>query len=268
MFKIITWNVNSIRARLGHLLRLLKNESPDTILLQETKCEDRDFPFTEIEEYGYNCATFGQKSYNGVAILSKGPLEDIQKGLSVWGARYLEAITYAGNKIMKIASVYVPNGGASSEEVKIKVKNSESKNFKYKMDFLDELYNMMQKEIKTCDPFIIGGDINIAPYELDVYSAKAMEGQICFLPEERKKFKAFINLGYTDTIRMMCGQQKIFSWYDYRNGALDTGKGLRIDHFLTSPIVTDRASGYKVLDEYRNLQKASDHIPMQLTINI
>lgn len=268
MFKIITWNVNSIRTRLSHVLSILKKETPDVILLQEIKCEDKNFPFCEIEEEGYTCVSFGQKSYNGVAILSKEPIEDVRRGVIAEDARYIEGITYFKGNVIKIASVYVPNGGSSEQDKRNNLHITKTRSFEYKMKFLDKLYDLLEAELKFGEVFIIGGDINIAPSELDVYSENSVKGTICCSQEERRKFKAFLNLGYGDAIRILAENKKIFSWYDYRKGALVHGKGLRIDHFLTSPLATDKICGYKILEEFRTLERPSDHVPIQITFNI
>ncbi len=267
MFKIITWNVNSIRSRLEHLLLLLREERPDIVLLQEIKCELAMFPTMELEEMGYNLAIYGQKSYNGVAILSKEPIEDVVFGLEGFEdseARYIEGLTYLGGRAVKVASVYVPNGNPNGEEAKAGVKPVLSVRFKYKLEFLDALKNRVKSQVK--EEFIFGGDMNVSPEEIDVYSVKNWEGKVSFLPEERAKIKGLINLGFADAMRVLARDLQIFSWYDYRTRGFDTGKGLRIDHIFTSPLITDRLSGFKVLDFYRGLEKPSDHVPMQIEV--
>lgn len=271
MFKIITWNVNSVRTRIEQLKHLLENEKPSVLLLQEIKCETGSFPLQELEECGYNFAIFGQKSYNGVAILSKEPIEDVKTGIPEFTcpeARYIEAITYHKGKVVKVASVYVPNGNPNGEEAKNNIKAILSKRFQYKLDFLNSLKSHLKHEISKHEHFIIGGDINIAPTNLDVYSVKNWEGKVCFLPEEKAKFQSILNLGYADAMRVLAKDMQIFSWYDYRTKGFDTGKGLRIDHLLTSPLSTDCLKNYKVLEYYRGLEKPSDHVPMQITLEI
>ena len=136
------------------------------------------------------------------------------------------------------------------------------------MDFLNSLKNHLKHELGNHEHFIIGGDINIAPTDLDVYSVKNWEGKVCFLPEEKAKFQSILNLGYADAMRVLAKDMQIFSWYDYRTKGFDTGKGLRIDHLLTSPLSTDCLKNYKVLEYYRGLEKPSDHVPMQITLEI
>lgn len=271
MFKVISWNVNSVRSRLDHLKELLQKERPHAVLLQEIKCENEQFPLSEIQDLGYNCAIFGQKSYNGVAILSLDAIEDVQCGLTGFDdkeARYIKALTYFKGKALKVASVYVPNGNPNGEEAKNNIKAINSLRFKYKLDFLESLKLDLKNELIAGEHFIVGGDINVAPENLDVYNVKNWEGKVCFLPEEKAKFRSILNLGYSDGIRSLAGSAQIFSWYDYRTKGFDTGKGLRIDHFFTSPISTDCLKGYKILDYYRGKEKASDHVPIEISLEI
>lgn len=271
MLKIITWNVNSIKARMKHLLLLLTNENPDVVLLQETKSEDVTFPITEIEDAGYNVCFFGQKSYNGVAILSKNPIESVIRGLPNFEdteARYIEAVTYYKNHAIKVASVYVPNGQPTGEEAKITIKATESKRFKYKLGFLESLKTHLQSSVDAQEVFLIGGDINVAPFDLDVYSVKNWTGKVCFLPEEKALVRSIINLGFADTLRILAPQAQLFTWYDYRTKGFETGKGLRIDHIYCSPFASSYLNSYKVLEYYRGLEKASDHVPFEVSLNL
>jgi exodeoxyribonuclease-3 len=257
--------------RLDQLILLLRNEKPNVVLLQEIKCEEHTFPFAELEEEGYNIAIFGQKSYNGVAILSKEPLEEVKKGFSHFEtheSRYIECITYFKGTALKVASVYIPNGNPNGEEAKQNVKAIHSKRFEYKLDFIKAFRETLREELKNNEHFIVGGDINVAPADIDVYSVKNWEGKVCFLPEEKAEFRAILNLGYSDAIRSLAPNTQMFSWYDYRTKGFDTGKGLRIDHLLTSPKSTDALHGFKVLDYYRGLPKASDHVPMQIELKL
>jgi exodeoxyribonuclease III len=269
MFKIITWNVNSIRTRIDQLIMLLQKESPAVVLLQEIKCENSQFPQNEIQDLGYNIAIFGQKSYNGVAILSKFPLEDIKYGIPNFEdkeSRYIEAVTYFDNVAFKVASIYVPNGSATGEEAKKNIKAHKSNRFQYKLSFMDALKSYLKLEIEKGEHFAIGGDINIAPNDIDVYDVKRWEGKVCFLPEEKLKFHSILNLGFSDAVRVLADNKPIFSWYDYRTRGFDTGKGLRIDHIITSPSVTDSLKNYSILDFYRGLEKPSDHVPVLVEV--
>lgn len=268
MVKIITWNVNSIKARMNHLLLLLKNESPDVVLLQEIKCENSAFPLLEIQDAGYNVCFCGQKSYNGVAIISKNPFEEVATKIPNFEdaeARYIEAITYYKNTPIRVASVYVPNGQPTGDEAKTNIKAVNSKRFKYKLDFLEALKQHMTSYIYNTEYFIVGGDINVAPFDIDVYSVKNWEGKVCFLPQEKALVRGIINAGFSDCVRLLAPDNQMFSWYDYRTGGFATGKGLRIDHIFSSPGFTDKLKGYKILDYYRGLEKPSDHVPVEVT---
>lgn len=179
--KILTWNVNSIRSRLPNVLEYIKRTQPDLLLLQELKCTNDQFPYMELEELGYNIATHGQKTYNGVAILSRHPLEDIRRGFpddtAESDARYIEAVVTLPHTALRVASVYVPNG-----------QSAESEKFTYKLRFLERLREHAQTLLRYEEIFVIGGDYNVAPTPLDVYAPKELEGSICFHAEERKRF--------------------------------------------------------------------------------
>jgi len=248
---IVSWNVNSVKSRLEHLLNFLDEYSPDVILLQELKCIDEAFPRMEIEEKGYNIATSGQKTYNGVAILSKHPIEDVNKALpgddADIQARYIEAFT--GGK--RVVSVYVPNGQAIGSD-----------KFHYKMAFYDRLYKHLQELLKFDEELVVGGDYNVAPEEIDVYDKRHLEGKLCFTIEERKKFRSLLNLGLSDSFRILHPNTHEFSWWDYRAGSWDQNKGLRIDQILTSPESSDRLIEAGIYIKIRDLAKASDHAPI------
>ncbi len=249
-YKIATWNVNSIRSRLEHLLEFLRITAPDVLLLQELKLEEAKFPYAEIEELGYNCAVLGQKTYNGVAILSKAPLEDVRTHLydDDPQARYIEAVTYHNGAALRVASVYVPNG----QEVG-------SDKFAYKMQFLTKLRAHMQDLLRLREVLIVGGDYNIAYLPQDVYDAAALEGSICYNALERAHLRAILNMGYYDAMRVTHPDAHIYSWWDYRGAAFERDHGLRIDHLLLSPEAVDKLEGCEVAKYLRTLDKPSDH---------
>lgn len=261
MPKIATWNVNSIRSRLTHLLRWLKEDKPDIVLLQELKCTVDNFPFAEIEELGYRVAMHGQKSYNGVAILSQFPLEDILTTLPGDAldeqARYIEAVvSIPGHHAIRVASVYVPNGN----EV-------DSDKFFYKLSFLERLYHHTQSLLHYEEIFIIGGDFNVAPEKHDVYNPEKLEGSICFHPKEKHAFHALIYLGMINAFRALHPSKMQFSWWDYRAGAWPKNEGLLIDHLLLSPQAADRLISSEVNEKTRGWEKASDHAPVECVIS-
>jgi exodeoxyribonuclease-3 len=262
--KICTWNVNSVNARLPVVLEFLKEASPDILLLQELKCLDEKFPAMEIEELGYNLAIYGQKTYNGVAILSKFPIDEVLRGIPNFAdenSRYIEAIISLPNSAIRVASVYVPNG----QEVG-------SDKFEYKMRFFDALQKHLQ-QIKDYDEAIfIGGDYNVSPEDIDVYDPKSLRGTICFNEAEQQKFRSIINTGYVDVWRAKNLQMQQFSWWDYRGNSWQHNKGLRIDFILTNAIATDLCANNNcrsyIYDKIRNVEKASDHAPVFVEIEI
>lgn len=259
--KIITWNINSVKARLSHLLQFLKNESPDIVLLQELKCMNEAFPAAEVEELGYNIALHGQKTYNGVAILSKFPLEDVHRGLAGEDedlqARYIEAVVSLKGSALRVASVYVPNG----QEVG-------SEKYEYKLRFFKRLFNHLQFTVRADEGFIIGGDFNVAPDTIDVHDPKRWEGKILFSEPERAALRTLINAGLYDAYRTMHPQEQEFTWWDYRTAAWEHNLGLRIDHFLLNAPAMDALQSCDVMKAYRDLEKPSDHAPLRCILNI
>lgn len=251
MAKIATWNVNSIRTRLPHLLSWLKESAPDVVLLQETKVMDDQFPRDEIETLNYNIALYGQKTYNGVAILSKFPLEDITTGIPGFEdeqARYIEAVTSG----MRVASIYVPNGTEVGSE-----------KFAYKLDFLKYLYTHLQTLLTYDEALILGGDYNITPSDEDVYDPAQWHEKILCSTEERTALRSIIYLGLTDALKAAHPDKKeLYTWWDYRAGAFQNNFGLRIDHLLLSPQAADCVKSCEIDKGMRTLEKASDHAPV------
>jgi len=260
-FTIATWNVNSVKARLIHLVDWLKNAKPDIVLLQELKCMEDAFPAMEIEELGYNLAIHGQKTYNGVAILSKFKLDDIKKGLpgneDDEHARYIEAVAQIPSGTLRVASIYVPNG-----------QTADSEKFPYKLRFLDRLYTHFQTLRGYDEMLAVGGDYNIAPEDRDVHNPQEWEGSVLTHDEVRKRFRKILYLGIYDAWRLHHANDPGYSWWDYRQNALERDDGLRIDHLLLSPQATDKITACEVHKNIRALEKASDHAPVVGTFNI
>lgn len=248
---IATWNVNSVRTRLPHLLDWLRNDSPDIVLLQEIKCIDAQFPRMEIEELGYNIATHGQKSYNGVAILSKFPLEDVTRDLPEnhgdEHARYIEAVATTPLGVFRVASVYVPNGSEVGSE-----------KYAHKLSFLSHLATHAARLRAHDEMLVIGGDYNIAPTDADIATPKAWADSVLTSDEVRTAFRRLLNLGLYDA-----GEPThLLSWWDYRAGAFEKNDGLRIDHLLLSPQAMDRLNTCTVATALRAREKPSDHAPV------
>ncbi len=248
--RIATWNVNSVKARLGALLDWLQTASPDVVLLQETKCVDADFPRLELESLGWHLAVRGQKTYNGVAVVSRLPIVEEVRELAGDGgeARYLEAKLANG---VRVASIYVPMG-----------QSVESDRFPVKLAFLDAIRQRATQLLALEEPFVLGGDYNVAPEDADVFDPLAMEGQVLFHPEERKRFRRLLYLGLTDAFRAFHGESHRFSWWDYRAGAWPRDLGLRIDHLLVSPQAADRLTAADIDKGPRGKEKCSDHTPV------
>ncbi len=251
MTTIASWNVNSIKARLPNALDWLKSAEPDVVLLQELKCIDDNFPRLEIEELGYNVVTHGQKTYNGVAILSKSPPEDVMVGLpgdkKDEQARYLEA-TIDG---LRIASIYLPNGNPIKTE-----------KFTYKLAWMDRLIAHAEDLLASEQPVVLGGDYNVIPQDEDVYDTRAFANDALTQPESRQRFRTLLNLGFTDALRALHREPHLYTFWDYQGGGWQNDHGLRIDHFLLSPQAADRLESCEVDREPRGKPKASDHTPV------
>ena len=255
VLKIATWNVNSIRARLTHLLGWLSESTPDIVLLQEVKVISEQFPYEPIEELGYNIKVHSQKSYNGVAILSKFPIEDVGLGLPNRPedpqARYIEGFTGG----VRVASVYVPNGQSVGSE-----------KFAYKLDFMETLKEHLATLVHLDEPVFVGGDYNITFDDKDVYDPEAWKGEILCSAQERLSLKALQFLGYCDVMRLLHPAQQLFTWWDYRQGAYAKNQGLRIDHILASPLGMDKVLEAGVEESIRAQTSPSDHAPVWLTV--
>lgn len=258
--KIVTWNVNSIKARLDAVLHWTLENKPDVMLLQEIKCVNEAFPSGPFEELGYNLAIHGQKTYNGVAILSKWPLEDIITSLGGEGdveARYLEAVTGP----YRVASIYVPNG-----------QSTDSDRFQYKLNFMNRLETRIRDVLRYDEMCIFGGDYNIAPYQDDMFdpSLSGTDMLLCS-PSEQESLRRILHLGLYDAIRMLRplhvrGNSQLFSWWDYRGGAFVNNEGFRIDHMLLSSKALDHLVLGDIDKEARGQKQASDHAPVWITL--
>ena len=256
MPKIATWNVNSIRARLPRVLEWLSEFSPDVVLLQEIKVIDELFPATEIKDLGYNIVVHGQKSYNGVAILSKSSIEDVKRGLpgdqDDKQARYIEGVTFG----IRAASLYLPNGNPAPGE-----------KFDYKIAWMERLIKHTKKLLTTAQPFLLGGDYNVCPTDEDVYNPAAWKDDALCRPESRSCFRTLLNLGLTEAFRAMNPQSGLYSYWDYTGGAWQKDFGLRIDHLLLSPEVSDLLVEVGIDKAPRGKEKPSDHTPVWCEIS-
>jgi exodeoxyribonuclease-3 len=248
--KIATWNVNSIRVRLPQLADWLTARRPDLVCLQETKVPDDQFPVEALREVGYHAAFSGQKTYNGVAILSRRPLTHVANGapgLDGEQKRYLAA-TVDG---MRIVNVYVPNGEAV-----------DSPKYEYKLAWLKDLRRHLVAELKAHPRLAVVGDYNIAPEPRDVHNPKTWEGRVLFSEPERSAFRALVDAGFVDAFRQFEQAEKSFSWWDYRMGAFKRNLGLRIDHILVSTALTGKLRSCSIDVEPRGTERPSDHAPV------
>ncbi len=253
--KIATWNVNSIKARLPNVLEWLREVEPDVLLMQEIKVLDDKFPYLEFETTGYNVAVHGQRTYNGVAILSKHPLEDVRKGLpgneGDEQARYLEAWVDAGDEGVRVASIYLPNGNPVGSE-----------KFPYKLDWMDHLLAHGTELLLAEESIVLGGDYNVIPADEDCYDPKAWEGDALTQPDSRHRFRSLLNIGYTEAWRMLHREGHVYSFWDYQGSAWQKDNGVRIDHLLLSPQAADRLVVCDIDRKPRGKPKASDHTPV------
>jgi len=252
---IATWNVNSIKARLPNVLEWLGEFAPDVALLQETKCLEENFPSMEVGDLGYNAAVAGQKSYNGVAILSKSPIEVEHRTLPGDGedeqARYIEAVTETAAGVVRVASIYLPNGNPVGTE-----------KFDYKLAWLARLREHARALLDLEEVTVLGGDYNVIPTDEDVWDPAAMADDALMQPESRAGLRAVQYLGWTDALRAWHREQGLYSFWDYQRGAWQKDHGMLIDHILLSPQAADRCEDSGVDRKPRGKEKASDHTPV------
>ena len=248
--KIATWNVNSLKVRLPHVLDWLAAYQPDVLCLQETKQEDKNFPIVELNAAGYQCAYSGQKTYNGVAILSKQALQDITVGIPHFADEQKRVLAATINAV-RIVNVYVPNG-----------QSLDSDKYQYKLAWLKALNAWLAEEIKTYPQLALLGDYNIAPEDRDVHDPAAWEGQVLCSAPERAAFQALQGLGLQDSFRLFEQPEKTYSWWDYRMQAFRRNLGMRIDHILLSAPLAARCISVQIDKHVRRAERPSDHVPV------
>jgi exodeoxyribonuclease-3 len=258
--RIATWNVNSINARLETVLTWFKEASPEVACLQEIKCVDDRFPRFEFEAMGYNVATHGQKSYNGVALISKTPLEDVRQGLPGDDgddhARYLEAVVSGPNPV-RVASIYLPNGNPVGTD-----------KFAYKLRWLERLGAHARSLLALEEPLALAGDYNVIPEEVDADNPASWAGDALFQPESRAAFRGLKWLGLTDAYMAADGAPGGYTFWDYQAGAWNRNHGIRIDHVLLSPQAADRLGPVTIHRAVRARDKPSDHVPVVVELNL
>ena len=256
--QIVTWNINSVRTRLENLLRYLREVSPDVLCLQEIKCTEEQFPRLEIEAEGYNVAIHGQKSWNGVAVLSKRPME-VQPGLpgdeGDVQSRYIEAVVTTDSVPVRVCCLYLPNGNPV-----------ETEKYTYKLAWMDRLHARARALLALEEPLVMLGDFNVIPKPRDVHDPDAWVGDALYRPETRARFRALLNLGLTDALRATTDAAGLYTFWDYQAGAWQRNKGICIDHVLLSPQAADRLETVTIDKARRAEDKPSDHVPVRVQL--
>jgi exodeoxyribonuclease III len=259
--RIVAWNVNSIKQRLEHLLAYLKEVQPDVACLQEIKCTDEAFPRLELEAMGYNVATHGQKAFNGVALLSKTPLEDLRRGLPGEAAdeqaRYLEGVVSTGSGVVRIASIYFPNGNPIA-----------SPKFAYKLAWMDRFKAHAGDLLRLEEPMVLAGDFNVIPEPRDARYPDNWVTDALYQPETRAKYREILHIGLNDAIRLCTDGGDLYTFWDYQAGGWQKNNGIRIDHMLLSPQATDRLVGADIHKKTRGWDKPSDHVPVLIELEL
>ena len=248
--KLATWNVNSLKVRLPHVLQWLEDNQPDMLCLQETKLEDGKFPAAELETAGYRALFRGQKTYNGVAILARSEGQEVIDAIPGFAdeQKRVLAATFGNTRVV---CAYFPNGQSVGSD-----------KYQYKLAWLQALTNWLRSELQKYPRLALLGDYNIAPEDRDVHDPKAWEGNVLVSPAERAVFRQLIGLGFRDAFRLFDQEDGSFSWWDYRMAAFRRNMGLRIDHILLSPALSEKCSACWIDKAPRKLERPSDHTPV------
>jgi exodeoxyribonuclease-3 len=259
--RIATWNVNSMKQRTENLLAWLAERQPDVVCLQETKCVDEAFPREAIEAAGYNVAVHGQKAFNGVAILSKSPFDEVTPRLpgddEDSHARFLEATISTKRGVVRVASIYLPNGNPPGGE-----------KYSYKLKWMDRLIHYAHERLALEEPLLLAGDFNVIANPIDARNPASWVGDALFLPQTRERFRALCNLGLTDPLRASSDQPGLYTFWDYQAGAWQKNDGIRIDHILLSPQAADLLVDVQIDRHVRAWEKPSDHVPVVVDLAV
>ena len=263
--RIATWNVNSIKQRVDHLVTWLGERQPDVVCLQELKCVDEAFPREAIESAGYNVAVHGQKAFNGVAILSKRPFDEVAvrlpgqllNGEDDPQSRFIEVLVSTAQGVVRIGNLYLPNGNPP-----------ETDKYTYKISWMNRLIKYADERLKLGEPFVLTGDFNVIPTPADVHNPAAWAGDALFLPQTRERYRALVNLGLTDALRAVSDEPGLYTFWDYQAGAWQKNQGIRIDHMLLSPQAADRLATVGIDKHVRSWEKPSDHVPVWLDLDV
>lgn len=258
---IATWNINSIKQRMDNLTAWLAERRPDVVCLQETKCVDEAFPREPLEALGYNVVAHGQKAFNGVAVLSKFPLDEATPRLpgddDDLHARFLETVISTREGVLRVACAYLPNGNPP-----------ETDKYSYKISWMDRLIHYVRERLPLEEPLVLAGDFNVIPSERDARHPARWVGDALFLPRTREKFRALCNLGLTDAVRAGSDGPGPYTFWDYQAGAWQKNDGIRIDHLLLSPQAADRLTAVGVDRHVRAWEKPSDHVPVWAALEL
>jgi exodeoxyribonuclease-3 len=259
--RIATWNVNSIKQRADNTVAWLRERQPDIVCLQEIKCVDEAFPREPFESLGYNVAVHGQKGFNGVAILSKLPFDDVTSRLPGGDddaqSRFLEVVVSTKGGVVRVANLYLPNGNPPATD-----------KYTYKINWMKRLLAYTHERLALEEPLIIAGDFNVIPTAADVHNPAAWEGDALFLPQTRENFRALVNLGLTDAVRAVSDAPGLYTFWDYQAGSWQKNWGIRIDHLLLSPQAADRLVTAGIDKHVRSWEKPSDHVPVYVDLAI
>ncbi len=256
--KIVSWNVNSVRARIDNITNYIKDSNPEILFLQEIKTQNIDFPSETFKNIGYHSYVFGQKSYNGVAFISKKKIDNISNNFikdKLKQSRVITGEIFIKKKKTKLINIYVPNGNPVDTE-----------KYEYKKNWLTSFNKAIKKELSFNSNIIISGDFNVIPEEIDVYDSKRYENDALFKLEIRKKFRELINFGFIDSFRFFNKSKQEYTFWDYFAGSWQKNYGMRIDHFLVSNNLIDNIKFININKKPRSKTKPSDHTPIELEI--
>ena len=259
--KIATWNINGIKARIDVLCDWLEQASPDIVCLQEIKSVDDGFPAQRLEDMGYNVAVHGQKGFNGVAILSKIPFDEVNRGLPGSDedeqARFVEGVFSTKDGALRVACLYLPNGNPV-----------DSDKFSYKLSWMERLEKWLDSRLQLEEPLVLAGDYNVIPDPEDCHDPAAWEGDALFRPESREAYRRLLNMGMTDALRAVSEAGGEYTFWDYQAGAWQKNNGIRIDHLLLSPEAADGLRECAVDKYVRGWEKPSDHVPVWIRMAV
>lgn len=260
--KIVTWNINGVRARIENLVHWLNESQPDIVCLQEIKTVDDQFPRFEVEALGYHIETHGQKGFNGVAILSKLRFDEVNRGLpgddADEQARFIEGVFSTDRGALRVVSLYLPNGNPIGDPVK----------FPYKLSWMARLERWAKERLALEEALVLAGDYNVIPEPIDARIPEAWLGDALFQPQTRQAFRRLQNLGFTEAVRSVTDAPGVYTFWDYQAGAWQKNNGIRIDHLLLSPEAANRFASASIEKHVRAWEKPSDHVPVAVDLTL